>query len=203
VDSKIEAYPLQWPAGRPRRPPQERTRARFSSYGQAVSVYAGIERVRQELGTLGVDDLDNDVVVSSNIPTRLDGLPLSKTREPADPAVAVYFRLKRELHCLSCDRWDRVADNLAAIANHVHAMRGQFRWGVADVRTAFAGFKALPAVRPWWVVLGFSAPIKQVDDIRNRVRQLALFHHPDRGGDPGKMQEITEAAALGMQEATR
>lgn len=32
------------------------------------------------------------------------------------------------------------------------------------------------------------------DDVRNARRRLAMTHHPDRGGDPARMQAINEAA---------
>ncbi|SEI66744.1 DnaJ domain-containing protein [Allopseudospirillum japonicum] len=33
-------------------------------------------------------------------------------------------------------------------------------------------------------------------EIKKQYRRLAMRHHPDRGGDPGKLQEINEAMAI-------
>ena len=40
--------------------------------------------------------------------------------------------------------------------------------------------------------LGVS-PRASADEVRSRYRQLALQHHPDRGGDPKRMQRVNEA----------
>jgi hypothetical protein len=143
-----EAYPLAWPAGWPRIAAGTARRAQFNvkvkdpakSYvtKTAVTLYVGRERLLDELRRLGA----TDVVLSSNIPTRLDGLPYSKAREPDDHGVAVYFRIKSQPRVLACDKWDRVADNMAALAAHVEAIRGQLRWGVGSLEQAFGGYKA-------------------------------------------------------------
>lgn len=41
-----------------------------------------------------------------------------------------------------------------------------------------------------------------LEDIRNRYRQLALKHHPDRGGDTATMQEINRQYARCSANAT-
>jgi hypothetical protein len=152
-DDDPTSYPLAWPTGVPRHR-GTRQRARFSghktlSFGDGstwrqskeLTVADGLARVQAELMTFGATRL----VVSSNTPVRLDGLPYSKTTTPADPGVAVYFTLHKKPYCLPCDRWDRVADNLAAIAAHIKAMRGIERWGVGTLEQAFTGYLRLPA----------------------------------------------------------
>ncbi len=99
------------------------------------------------------------LVISTNIELRNDGLPYSNRRAPADPGAAIYFILKKKPCVLACDRWDRVEDNLWAIAKHLEALRGQDRWGVGSVEQAFAGYTALPApgesgAAVWYQVLG-------------------------------------------------
>jgi hypothetical protein len=203
----VEAYPLQWPTGFPRTNAGERKRARFSrgetrttlSGGQwrrqkELSVAAARERVEAELDRLGADR----IVLSTNLHLRLDGMPRSIQRQPEDPGVAVYFTLDGVPHCLPCDRWDRVADNIAAIAKHIEATRGQLRWGVGDVKAAFAGFKALPgrgettpAAGPdWRTVLGCEPFETELSKARAAYKNLALQHHPDRGGDASAMAMI-------------
>src|SRR5262249_31741204 len=76
---------------------------------------------------------------------RTDSAPYSGARKSYDVGAAVYFSLNKKPYCLPCDRWNRLPDNLAAIAAHLEAMRGMDRWGVGSIEQAFAGYKALPA----------------------------------------------------------
>lgn len=122
-------------------------------------------------------------------------------REPADPGVAFYFDLDGKPHVLACDRWDTVADNIAAIAAHIEALRGQERWGVADLRQAFAGHMALPPPIGWWEVLGVDrrAALK---DIASAFRALAKAAHPDTGGDRAAWDRLNAAYRAAQQERT-
>ncbi len=202
----IEAYPLTWPVGRPR----SRTRRqalfhrRVASPGSSylrkadVTLYQGITMVRDGLKRMRA----TDVVISTNVMTRLDGLPYSGAKEPKDPAVAVYFRLAGSVHCLACDRWDRVADNLAAIGHHIDALRAMDRWGVGDLAQAFAGYKALPAMdakQTWWAILGFNQPPAVLADARTKWKTRIAEAHPDAGGNANLAAEINAA----MTEAER
>lgn len=184
-----ERYPLEWPVGWPRtRQPQ---RSKFGLHGTGHSLYAARERLERELRLLGA----SGVLLSSNIPLRLDGLPYSNVREPMDHGIAVYFRIKGQPRVLACDKWDRVSDNMIALSKHVESIRGQIRWGVGSIEQAFGGYLALTAVgarRPWHVVLGVpdDATMEEIDRAR-----LALLskHHPDKGGAPGLAAEINAA----------
>lgn len=193
----IEAFPLSWPIGRPRTPVYRLKRATFSTNHRALSTYDSLLRLRREIELLGAANL----VVSSNVPTRRDGDPRAGF-EPTDPGVAIYFQIVTERPvamqqtCLACDRWDRVADNIAAIAAHVGATRGILRWGVGDVAQAFAGYRQLAAVgadRPWWQVLGFDKPPPAEGDVRDRWLQRAAENHPDRGGTHDASAELNRA----------
>jgi hypothetical protein len=169
-----------------------------------VTVWNGIARARRELERLGAEQ----IVFSTNVPVRRrDGLPLSNVREPEDVGVAVYFRMRGSPHVMACDTWDRVADNLAAIAHHAEAVRGQLRWGVADVAQAFAGFKALPAASaatPWWQILGFTDGQTITEQaIQERWERLARENHPDRGGSANRMAEINAARDEGLRRLKR
>ena len=62
---------------------------------------------------------------------------------PDDPGVAVYFQLHDKERVLACDKWDTVADNIAAIAAHIDGIRRQDRYGVGTIDQAFAGYSAL------------------------------------------------------------
>jgi hypothetical protein len=216
-------YPLSWPAGWPRTAPSDRKGARFSrrerqysSTGgsswtrkQDLSVADAVKRVLSELRTLGVPD--GDAIISTNVPTRLDGLPRSSERAPADPGVAIYWQRPTEpMRCMAIDIYNDVAGNLAAIAATLEAMRAIERHGGAQILDrAFAGFDALPAPggkRDWRDVLGIEQKpgrVITIDDARSCYRQLAAKHHPDRGGSSQRMAEINAAwaeaqAALGQ-----
>src|SRR5690606_21640176 len=145
-----------------------RTRAQFgrqtqSSYGswktrEGLTIAQALDRVRDELRRMGIHD--DDLVDSTNLPLRLDGWPRSGQAEPADPGVVVYwtdrFDRSRPRRCMAIDRYDRVADNLAAIAATLEAMRAIERHGGAEIlNRAFTGFTALPAgSESWWGILG-------------------------------------------------
>lgn len=207
------AYPLYWPAGWKRTKRDQQKRGEFETHStvkletgvkkihKRVSTYDSLERIITELERMGVDR--QDVIVSTNIKTRLDGLPYSGQAEPEDVGVAVYWRPTEaaKTQCMAIDRYDRVADNIAAIALTLAYMRGIERHGGAEILDrAFTGFTALPPPietgRPWWDVLGFiCAPDKvHLDDAEERYRNRAKLLHPDlRNGDHGKMAELNEA----------
>jgi hypothetical protein len=210
----ISAYPLEWPSGWPRKQPHQRTRAQFSkerkgyrtSYvnGQPKEVYGrlgksdlsiadGRARVLAELQRMGVRP--DDIVLSTNLPLRLDGLPRSDARAPADPGAAVYWseRGRKQPRCMAIDRYDRVQDNLAAIAATLEAMRAIERHGGAEILDrAFTGFTALPAPEQPFQVLGVGANASR-EEVERAYRLLASEHHPDKGGDADRMARINAA----------
>lgn len=220
-----QAYPLCWPEGWKRTAVNNRKRAQFNKKerqyrepavpgGQGsswtktrdLSVADGVERVLRELSAMGVDR--QDVIISTNIRTRLDGLPRSGDREPDDPGAAVYWRTGKEpMRSMAIDRYDRVADNLAALGATLEAMRAIERHGGAEIlQRAFLGFAALPekASQGWRSYFGFREDQKVTpNDVESAFRELAKKHHPDRGGDPDKFQELLTArdnAKLDVQD---
>jgi len=172
-----------------------------------VTIADAVRRVRAELERFGV--LEDDFVISTNLQLRLDGLPRSDQREPDDPGVAVYWQRPEDkaMRCMAIDRYDRVADNLAAIAATLDAMRAIERHGGAQILDrAFTGFEALPApgqtAAPGWrEVLGFPAlTIPTMAMVDEAYRRLAATHHPDKGGDASKFHAITMARQQARQE---
>lgn len=195
---EIPAFPLSWPVGRPRTIRNKRESARFRQTGsQRLTILDGVRRLRPEIEKLG----GRNVIVSSNVPVKSNGTPYSVQQDPEDVGVAVYFQLNNIPHVLCCDRWDRVADNLAAIASHIQAIRGQLRWGVADAQQAFAGFQALPPAGPahWSVVLGVSKTANYAS-VRERWLELVRKHHPDLGGNKDQAAEINAAWDRAQQD---
>lgn len=156
-----EAYPLQWPTGKPRT--QRPQRSRFDTQMS----YAR-DQLINELNLLGA----KDVVLSTNIPLRNDGLPYARYSTPEDQGAAVYFIYDENQMCFACDRWDLVKDNIQAIRKTIEALRGIARWGTGDMmKAAFQGFEALPAPSSskWHDILGVT-PTARFEEIRRAFK---------------------------------
>lgn len=207
----IAAHPLTWPVGRERTPREDRKMADFGKrdsapaggyrYLRRLTIAQALDRLHSEVGAFTRAGRPwrikpEDMVVSTNIRTRRDGLPYSNEPEPKDPGVAVYFELDGEPYCLACDRWTRVADNIAAVAAHLGALRGIERWGVGDLRQAFAGYAALPPpdAPDWRDVLDPADP-------EGSYRRLRAAAHPDRGGSAEEFQRVQRAFEQYRSEA--
>ena len=200
----ISAYPLQWPEGWPRTNSMHRKAAKFSAktsagagycYSRDLTVTEAVQRVMTELEAMRIDR--QDVVISTNVRTRLDGLPRSGEREPDDPGAAVYWETRQgDRRVMAIDLYSKVYDNLAAIAATLSAMRAIERHGGAQILDrAFTGFVALPAPnagRQWFEVLGVDKTATHAE-CRAAYRALAAANHPDIGGDPDRMTEINRA----------
>lgn len=196
-----QRYPLSWPAGWPRTAAHHRKPAPFNKKvgweTKNLSVADATQRLQRELELLRADDY----LLSTNMELRLDGLPRSDRLPPADPGAAIYFRLKGKDTALACDKWNRVADNIAALAKHIEALRGIDRWGVGSVAQAFAGYQALPSPEQWWQVLGFaSGNVVDRDAIEAAYRRLAREAHPDTGGSHAAMSRLNAARDQGLKE---
>lgn len=132
-----EAYPLQWPAGVDRRSPESRKRANFShkvsgGWRKPLTIHQALQRLMHEIRAFTkpgrpwrVDPAL--VIVSTDMKVRKDGLPYSGHRLPDDSGCAVYFVLDGDPYVFPCDTWDRLPDNIAAVAAYLGAMRGFFR----------------------------------------------------------------------------
>lgn len=206
MNANETAYPLAWPAGWPRTRAGAHRRAHFSrkteSGSQELSIAQALERLFGELRRLGAAH----PVISTNVETRADGMPRSDRRAPGDPGVAVYFNLRGARRVLACDRWDRVADNIAAIAAHIDAIRAQERYGVGSLERAFAGYAKLPAPEDinWRTLLGFGPNDRVLlEEAEAAWRRLAQAHHPDRGGSHEQMARLNRAIASAREEFKR
>lgn len=207
----ITAFPLVWPEGRPRTPSHKRTRAAFGRktrggeaprFRKTLSIAEALERLVEELRRLGALYW----TLSSNLRLQQDGVtPYSSQPDPADPGVAVYFGIGRDRrYCLACDRYDRAADNLAAVAATIDALRGIERWGAQTTLEAFEGARtsALVPAPKWVEVFG---GCRTVEEVRALYREKAKVAHPDRGGTSGALVELRKAqdealAAIGPGE---
>lgn len=202
----VTAYPLQWPQGWPRA--KYRSTARFNkkvSNGRytetkQVSVMDARCRLQDELDLLGA----SYITLSTNAELRLDGAPRSVRQDPDDPGAAVYFRLSGKDTALACDKWDRLADNIVALAKHIEALRGMDRWGVGTAAQAFAGYQQLPAPVPeqWWHVLGVGIQATAAE-IDTAYRAKAKEAHPDKpGGSDAAMARLNAARDQAMDNLT-
>jgi hypothetical protein len=191
VSAPTEAYPLCWPPGRRREGCKE-----FARFKTTLGL--AIFNIRSEVKRLGGTEL----VISSNLMLRRDGLPMATGPKVTDHGVAVYFTLKKKPMCFASDRWRFVEDNMQAIAKTIEALRGIERWGSGQmVEQAFTGFIALPAPEQPWQVLGIAYGSSR-DVIQNAWRRLASDNHPDKGGDSNFMARINAARDALLQELT-
>lgn len=191
----IPAFPLQWPNGWKRTALPYRNHGRFRARGGRgnITIAQAGERVLDELSRLGVKR--DDIVLSTNLQLRLDGMPRSDQREPGDPGVAVYWQKRDERRVIAIDAYHRVADNLAAVAATLEAMRAIERHGGAAVMDrAFTGFAAITDDRtqPWYVVLGVAVDSMEAT-VRAAYARLRSQKHPDRGGTAAEFDEVQKA----------
>lgn len=200
--AEYTAFPLSWPLSWKRtKTPQ---RSRFGTHWNKPSVAKARDAVIAELTRMGCPSYN--VVISSNVPLKRDGLPYSNQKEPSDTGVAVYFRVDERPTVLACDKWNTVGDNLWAIAKHIEALRGQDRWGVGSLAQAFAGYAALnEKTEPTcWEILDV-APHSPESQIMDAYRRKARETHPDSGGTTEQFAAVVRAKdiALGHKNAER
>jgi hypothetical protein len=170
-------YPLTWPEGWPRA--ASRKSGKFLSGNRAITFYGAEQRALAELKRLVAH---STVTISSNV---------IRDREPKDPGVAMYWREKESGadRVIAIDVYDRAADNLAAIAATLEAMRAIDRHGGATIlNRAFTGFTALPPPADCWkeLGLGLNASEDAIDAAwKKRIRECRRTHphgdHPSEG----------------------
>lgn len=132
-------------------------------------------------------------VLSSDLARRLDGSPVLNRSAPDDPGVALYFRLNGKPLTLAADRFTEVAQNVAAIAGHIDALRRQERYGVATAAESLRAFEALPPPPTPWETLDI-APGASRAAVEAAYRAKAKEAHPDRpGGSHDRMAALSDA----------
>lgn len=194
----VQSFPLCWPDGQPRTPRAGRKRGQFN-----MTLGVAVAELRDEVGRLGARDL----IVSTNVRTKPNGMPYAGEREPEDPGVAVYFTWGKGQRAVACDTYDAVWKNIRAITHCLDALRALERHGSSAIlERAFRGFAALPAaatVPSWWQILGVP-PDASPGEIEDAYRRKALETHPDKGGSAEAFARVAEAraAALGEGAAT-
>lgn len=147
-----------------------------------------------------------NVVISTNLPLRLDGFPRAEAARSRieDPGAAVYFTLKGRQMVMACDRYNLLAANVRSIGMAIEAMRQLERHGGGVMmERAFEGFAALPPpgyVRPWRDVLNLGDGTITGEMISTAYRKMAKLKHPDNGGTATAMAELSAARDAAMQE---
>lgn len=197
----ITASPLTWPDGWKRENGFERSR--FGTYHNKPSAAAGTDLVLDQLRMMGVPDYQ--VIVSTNLALRLDGLPRSNQPEPHDAGAAVWWKDEDgNQKVLAVDKYHRVGCNLYAIGKTLEAMRGISRWGGGEIlERTFTGFTALPSPdevnRPHWrKILHYEGG--DLAECERAYRKARSRAHPDKGGDDDLMYMVSAAWEQAKQE---
>jgi len=223
------AYPLSWPRGRARTPANQRQADAPFSVGEAyekelkhwnsesketvfsvvtrrrtkaVSIPVAIDRLEDQLERLGA----KAAVLSSNLELRLNGQPRGGQRDPQDPGAAVWFNLGKKRMVLACDKWARVADNIAALAAHIKSLRSIENYGVGTLEQAFEGYRSLEdfssGVMPWRRVLGFTEDARpSLSEVEAKWKSRMKEVHPDMTGQAGlQAQQLNVAIAAARVE---
>lgn len=196
MSSAVEAYPLQWPVGWPR---TERYRVKNGAY--TVPFIRARDDVFRSVRLLG----GRDVVLSTNIPLRRDGIPLAGQRQPDDVGVAVYWTdPKKKPRVIACDAWRKVDHNVRAVGLALEGLRSIDRAGASQIlERAFTGFAALPAPMggDWRQVLGFAPGTRPMrGQIEDAYRARVHTAHPDTGGSHDLMVALNDARAAALRE---
>lgn len=191
MNSSATAYPLQWPAGWSRTAYRKISRFKSEPFGRVRN------QLFTELRRMGAQN----IVLSTNIPLKLDGMPYAKFASIDDVGVAVYFTYKKKQMVFACDAWRTIEENTISITRTIDAIRGIERWGASEMlERAFTGFAQIeaPPVQDWWDILQCRRD-SSTEVIKANYRRLAKDHHPDNGGSSEMMAKINDAYDVAMR----
>ncbi len=215
----VNRYPLEWPIGWKRTLPSRRIRGEFTQTktdiqdlrmpdgtikreakkrAASVTVFVATRRLGDQLERLGAVH----TTLSTNVSLRVDGRPRSD-EEPKDPGAAVYFSFRGKATVLACDCYTRVADNIAALAAHIDALRRIERYGVGTIEQALAGYKALPAdsAADWRSVFGFPKEARpSLAELDRVYKEWMKVKHPDAGGTDMEAAHLNRARDYALLE---
>ena len=190
----ITSYPLTWPEGWKRA--SNRIKSKFGEH----TIDHGVNKIIHELKLMRVHH--QDIIISTSLKLRLDGLPYSSQPQPKDPGVSVWWITdESEQKVFPLDKYQKIEDNLYAIAMSLEAMRGIDRWSGGEILDrAFTGFVALPAPtgKSWREVLGYNGvDLFEASKFYKRARSAA---HTDKGGTDEQFIAVNKAWAECQKE---
>lgn len=210
-----QRYPLAWPAHRPRRRADQRIRGQFSETvnketgkkSRTITMSTAADRLEAEIERMG----GVYPILSSNVELRMDGRPRADRAAPADPGVCVYFAIKSTPYAMACDTYTEVAQNIAALANHIEALRRIERYGVATAAEMLHDFQALPAPdhklpqrKPWRFLLGLSDSWPpdglHMDTVRDTITRHYRAEAIKSQHDQGALADLNIARDAALQE---
>lgn len=203
MEEHITASPLCWPPGWKRE--KKQIRSRFGTWKKPVTIYAATTLILDQLRLMTPKVPSWNVIISTDLRLRNDGLPYSGQREPDEKGAAVWWRPNQdseEMKVLALNKYDRIADNLYAIGKTLESLRSIERWGSGEIiERTFTGFVALPYIttpQPWRDVLGFEGnDIVGAEEAYRRARSKA---HPDKGGSTELYQAVIDAWSQAINE---
>ncbi|MCW9028364.1 MAG: J domain-containing protein, partial [Kangiella sp.] len=150
-----------------------------------------------------------DVIISTDLRLRQDGLPYSNQKQPDDVGVSVWFMQDGQQKVIALDKYNRISDNLWAVAKTIEAMRGIDRWGGGQIlERVFTGFNALPSPdsgsplnwKDYFSSHGFI--IASRPKLKEAYKVMARRLHPDRGGDASEMATLNKMYEQGKEAMT-
>ncbi len=108
----MQAYPLHWPQGIARNHHPKHSKFKTSFGSARDELFRIIKRMK---GT--------NIVLSTNIPLRNDGLPYARYAAIEDTGVAMYFTYQTKQVVFACDKWILIQDNMQAVCKTLAAIR--------------------------------------------------------------------------------
>jgi hypothetical protein len=164
-----------------------------------ASYSSTLQLLDRELRALGAER----VVVQAALPERdirLDGLPRNDAR-PAHPGIIISFESRHGPLSYPCDTYDRLEDNIRAIALSLEYLRAVNRYGVTKHGEQYRGWTALPAPPRKMTreeALEVLSPyadleVPQAERSRDAYRRAAMATHPDRGGNVDAFNRVQQA----------
>lgn len=194
---------VPWPAEKPRC--ADRRNGRFNSNGK-LGLNQAASRVRSAVSAFtrtGKAWRTKSLWIFADGVIGARGEFLNNQPANIDPAVVVSFDLDGQEYTIAVDALTDPAQNLAAIAQAIDAMRAVERYGVFTVSQLLHSFAALPA--PGTSHPQRVSPFAGMDtaaDINKKYRALAAERHPDKGGSTEAMAELNRWRDEALREVT-
>ena len=199
----MQAHPLEWPEAVKRTEPGQRKEGRFTVEGsrgwqEPITIAKAVDRVVNEIKKFTRSGHEwrcapDTIVISSDLQLRNDGLPRSNQKKPDDPGVCLYYTLDDISQFIPMDSYNDVAQNIAACAAVLDAIRTLERHGFTPGKGSFNGFAQLPDPnnRDWRSILGYSG--YSFDEAKAAYKAAIRNAHPDNGGSTERAAEVNTA----------